>query len=366
MQALLTKYRRDLHQIPELDQDLPKTIAYILDVLKPYPCTISQPTPSSIAAFFDFHQDHAIAYRSDMDALAIQEEHDVEYRSLHAGCMHACGHDAHMAMLLGFANILSTKKSAKHNILLIFQPAEETTGGAKEIVESGIFEQYHTKAIFGFHVWPNLPMGTVATKPGAFMAKSQEIDIQIHGKSAHAARYQDGIDALQVGVSFLHQAYFLESQMAEDIPRLLKFGFMQSGTVRNAISAHSTILGTMRCYEEAVSTYLQKELQDIAHTLELTSGCRIDLHFSQGYPPLCNNEALCSLCQNILPNLQLLPSPSLLAEDFSFYAQHLPAVFFYLGTGSEVALHSSTFDLDETILMNGVKTYETLLTLDFS
>lgn len=366
MDAILQKYRRDLHQIPELDHTLPKTIAYILRQLHKLRCVVFHPTPSSIAAYFDFNQSDTFAFRSDMDALPIDEKGNTSYTSVHPGCMHACGHDAHMAMLLGFANRLNTYKSAKHNVLLIFQPAEETTGGAKEIIDTDILETYHVRAMFGFHVWPDIPKGVVASKAGPLMARSNEVSITIHGKSSHAARYQEGKDALQAGVSFLHKAYEMEAHMSSSILRLLKFGKIESGTVRNVISNYTKILGTLRTYDNEVANTMQEALYTIAKQVEIESGCTLQVAFSKGYPPLINDTFLFDQCLIQLPSLHTLKEPSLLAEDFSFYGEKVASVFFYIGSGYTIPLHSATFDLDESILSTGVKTYEMLLTLDLT
>lgn len=361
MKDLICKYRRDLHRIPELDHCLPKTSQYIEKQISLYTCEITHPTSTSIAAYFDFQQNDTYAFRADMDALPIQEENNVTYASKHPGCMHACGHDGHMAMVLGFAHYVNSLRSAPHNVLLIFQPAEETTGGAYDIIQSGIFEKYHTTAIFGMHMWPNLPAGKIATRPGPLMARSSEVTIEIQGVSAHAAKYEEGKDALAAAVAFLHQAYEIEKRIVSNIPRLLKFGKMESGTVRNAISNHTTILGTLRTYDDATYNLLREQLQACAQQIENDSGCTIQIHFSKGYPPLINTTSIYNQIQPFFPNLHVLDKPSLLAEDFSFYLEKIPGLFLYLGTGNDIPLHSSNFDFDEEVLVQGVEAYKILL-----
>ena len=166
----LRRYRRDLHRIPELDFDLPQTIAYIEGVLAPLDCELTHPCPSCVCAFFDagVGAAHATAIRADMDALPIAEATGAAFASTHPGKMHACGHDGHMAMALSAATfvdrtIREQPGAIKRNVLFVFQPAEETTGGAKTVCESGVFERYGVDRIFGFHVWPDLPAGTLAS-----------------------------------------------------------------------------------------------------------------------------------------------------------------------------------------------------------
>ena len=164
--------RHALHRIPELDKELPETMAYLRRSLEGLPCFLLSPAEGSLCAFFDFGADCAVAFRADADALPIQEKTGAEYASVHPGKMHACGHDGHMAILLELARRLSKKESLPHNVLLVFQSAEETTGGAKDLCDTGVFDQYHVKAIFGLHLWPGLPSGRIASRKNELMARS--------------------------------------------------------------------------------------------------------------------------------------------------------------------------------------------------
>ena len=166
-----TQFRRDLHRIPEISFREWKTKAYLLEVLKGLKCEIEEVLETGVCAFFDAGKSKTLAFRADMDALPTQEKNDCSYRSAHEGKMHACGHDGHMAMVLALAKCLAERKERlKTNVLLVFQPAEETTGGAKLICESGVFEQYHVRAIYGFHLWPGFQAGEVVSRPGPLLA----------------------------------------------------------------------------------------------------------------------------------------------------------------------------------------------------
>ena len=183
MLETIKKYRRDLHQIPELELDLPETTNYILSVLEEFDCIVSVPLKSTIFAYFDNQKEHTLAFRSDMDALPVTEQTNLEFKSKNPGKMHACGHDGHMAMLLGFAKELNTYyKTLDKNILLIFQPGEESPGGAHLICEDNILKKYHVQYIFGTHLWPVLEKGVVATRKNEFMARASKINIDIYGK----------------------------------------------------------------------------------------------------------------------------------------------------------------------------------------
>ena len=179
--------RHALHRIPELDKELPETLAYLRGALAGLRCRVFSPTDGALCAWFDFGQEAAIAFRADIDALPIEEKTGLPYASTHPGKMHACGHDGHAAIVLELARRLSKKESLPHNVLLVFQPAEETTGGAKDICDTGIFREYNVQAIFGLHLWPGLPAGTVASRKNELMARSCEVTVDVYGKSSHIA-----------------------------------------------------------------------------------------------------------------------------------------------------------------------------------
>ena len=366
MQQLLSQYRRDLHQIPETDFDLPCTLAYVRKVLEQYPCQILTPCESTICAFFDAGKPKTTAFRADMDALPILERNDHEFVSQHKGRMHACGHDGHMAMVLGLAKLVSEQiDTLPRNILLVFQPAEETTGGAKYICESGIFEQLNCDRIFGWHLWPDLPKGMIATRPGPLLARSTEVTITITGRSSHIGKAEEGADALYAASAFLYRAYQQVDKLGNpEEMRLLKFGKLESGQARNAISNKSVMLGSMRVYSQAMYDAIRGMMEQLAKELEEETGCTFDLHFSLDYPPIINDESLVRMAQEALPQLQQLEKPLLVAEDFSVYQEYLPGLFLLLGIGQvDNPLHSDTFDFDETVLSVGLAADEVLMRL---
>ena len=349
--------RRALHRIPELDRDLHETAAYLRGELEGLGCALTSPMEGSICAFFDFGAETAIAFRADMDALPIEERSGAPYASRHPGRMHACGHDGHMAILLELARRLSKRKRLNHNILLVFQPAEEASGGAKEICESGIFAQYKVEAIFGLHLWPGLEKGKIFSKPGEMMSRSAELDVDIFGKSAHIGRSWEGNDAMEAACGFLQRAYELERSVPKDIRRLLKFGHLQSGTVRNAISAHTRMEGGLRAFSDEVFFGLRDRLLEIAREIEGEFGCTVKVHTSNGYPAIHNPPELYEKVSKIAP-FEYLPEPSMTTEDFSWYQRFLPGMFFFLGLGENPALHSDNFDFDESVLSVGADFFE--------
>lgn len=362
MNELIKKYRRDLHRIPELELELPLTNHYLVKVLKHLDCTLTSPIAYSIAAFFDAGKEKTIAFRSDMDALPIQEETDLDFKSRFDGKMHACGHDGHMALLLGFAQeVNKIYKTLDFNVLLIFQPGEESPGGANLICETGIFEEYNVKAIFGSHLWPMIKKGEIATRPNELMARSSEVNVDIKGKTSHIAKYKNGIDAMEAGAHFLLKAYEMEQSYHPDIYRLLRFGRLEAGRVRNIVASQARLEGSLRAFQDDIYWDMRKNLHWIAEYLERKYGCKITLEFSIGYPAVMNDEELVKQVIRIDPKIVLLEEPEMISEDFAYYQQEVPGVFFFLGTGTGIPLHNAHFDFDESVLEKGVDLYLKIL-----
>lgn len=363
---LLAQYRRDLHQVPEVDFDLPETLAYVRAVLEALPCDkeVFSPCRSTLCCWFDRGSAHATAIRSDMDALPVVERTGLPFASRHPGRMHACGHDGHMAMVLGLAqHVACHLGELPRSVLLVFQPAEETTGGAKVVCESGVFDRLGVDRIFGFHLWPELPEGEVASRPGALLAASNEVDVDIRGTASHIARAELGHDALEAGSRFLLDAYDLVGERRREEPVVLKFGRMEAGLVRNQIAASARLEGSLRTFSVSMGERMRADVRALAERDSAALGCTASVHYSEGYPPVVNDEALFGRVSKALPDLQELPEPLLIAEDFAWYQRHLPGVFLLLGTGGDAPLHADTFDFDERVLMRGVETYERLIRL---
>ena len=364
----LTRYRRDLHRIPELDDDLPRTIAYVRSVLSGLSCDVLEPCKGAVCAFFDLGCAETVAIRADMDALPIDEASGAAFSSEHPGRMHACGHDGHMAMALAAATWVDRVARGAdavvragrlpRNVLFVFQPAEETTGGAKRVCESGVFERYHVTRIFGMHLWPDLPAGSLASRPGPLLARSSETTITFHGVSSHIAKWRDGRDALGAAARFVVGSKWLSRKLE---PFLLRFGHMTAGTVRNAVAGQARVEGSLRVFSDDMFARAQDEVRALAQTAADEEGCTFDLHFSEGYPPVVNDGTLFGEAAQALPELERVPEPLLIAEDFAFYQRYLPGVFFLLGTGTGIPLHADTFNFDERVLLRGVRAYQQLL-----
>ena len=342
--------RHALHQIPELDKSLDRTMDYLKTALTGLSCRIFSPMEGALAAFFDFGKQDTIAFRADADALPIEEKTGAPYASRHKGCMHACGHDGHMAILLELARRLDGKKDLPHNVLLVFQPAEETTG---------IFESHNVTAIFGLHLWPGLEAGEIFSRRGELMARSCEVTADVYGKSSHIAKAAQGTDALEAGTVFYSRCLALERALSPEIFRLLKFGKFHSGTVRNALSAHTHMEGSLRAFQDDVFETLRSGIEKIAVEVEETYGARVQLHFSSGYPAVMNPADLYEKVRQSV-SFRELEEPFMTAEDFSWYQRRLPGLFFFLGLGNTPALHADTFDFDEQLLLRGADFFDAL------
>lgn len=372
----LTRYRRDLHRIPELDDELPQTLAYVAGVLEGLPCEVLAPCEGALCAYFDLGRERTVALRADMDALPVAERTGAPYASRCPGRMHACGHDGHMAMALAAATWLGRVLAGEdpqvraadlpRNVLIVFQPAEETTGGAARVCASGVFGSVRAERVFGFHLWPDLPLGAVASRAGALLARSSEVTACFRGRSSHIARWREGRDALAASARLVPSAEALCALLAREAgePCLLRFGRLEAGTVRNAIAGEARAEGSLRVFSDAMFDRAREGVRRVAEATARAEGCAVELSFSEGYPPVTNDEALFGRVAAALPELGRIEEPLLIAEDFSFYQRELPGVFLLLGTGTGIPLHSDRFDFDERALLCGLDCYRRLVLMD--
>ena len=370
MKNLLIQFRRDLHRIPELDRDLPKTTAYIKDYLANLPCTLVDVEDAGFVAFFQVvGATSTIAFRTDMDALPVTEYSNLPFSSEHPGQMHACGHDGHMSIMLGFATEISERMhELKQNVLLIFQAAEEASGGAKVIAQSGVLEKVNVEKVFGIHLWPSFPRDTIICREGDFMAATIVFSVDMKGKSAHVATYHKGIDALELGCDFVKRIYEMEkTEISPDVHRLLRIGVFESGKATNVVSDTAHLEGTLRCYSENVFNRMWGRIVEIAEDITSKRRCQFSFSKKVSYPAVINPKPLFKEARKTLMSAGYsfhdLELPLLVSEDFSYYQQRVPGVFFHLGTGLDLPLHRGDYTIDEDVLITGVGIYKTLLGL---
>lgn len=357
----LIRWRRDLHQIPELGLQEFKTKAYLLKELRAMGYEPQEILATGLYIYIDQGQKDTIAFRTDMDALPITEKTGVPFASKNPGVMHACGHDGHMTALLGFAKRLKEEKHHFHvNLLLIFQPAEESPGAAKMIVETGLLNQYHVKAIYGIHLMPTLPEGTLASKAGGLMAECGEIDVTIHGRDAHAGMPHLGIDSIMIASILLNQYQQVLTRMKTPFaPAVINIGEIHGGEARNSVASTCEMHGTVRTYSDEIFNLLMDKIDHLHQAAETAYGCQIDWSCPPMYPAVINDAKLfkqaCACC-----DIKELSEPLMLAEDFAFYQKAVPGLFVFVGTKTKEytsGLHTDRFNFNEEVLMKAVDMY---------
>ena len=362
-------HRRALHKIPELGFNEHKTHQYLMEQLTQLaPDELRVFAGTGIRAVFKGKTgEKAIAFRSDIDALPVKEETGRAFASEHEGFMHACGHDGHMAALLTFAKWISDHRgSICEDVVLIFQPAEETTGGAKPMVEEGVLENPHVEAIYGMHVMPDVPKGKIATCVGPLMAQTCELDIIIHGTSAHGATPHLGCDAV---AAMGHLIALLQTSVARRVDpsqqALVTIGRVQAGTQRNIIANKAVLEGIIRTYSNEVYERLESCIRDDLRAVEAAFDVKTEMIKRVFYPCVNNDEKLTKHVMELLGDRYTPAKPKMTAEDFSFYQLSVPGVFVFCGVMDEKhtsPLHASTFDFEEDALMPGIALFASLLT----
>jgi len=357
-------YRKELHQIPELAFGEFRTKAYILSQIKRHPdlkiIEFSQ-SPGLLVEYAKLDTPFRL-FRADMDALPMQEQTNCSYSSTHDGIMHACGHDVHMAVLLGLIDRV-VEMQPKVNLLFIFQPAEEGKGGAECILSEGIIQNYDIEAVFALHVHPKLPIGTVSSRPGIFFAIPQEFDVTFFGKKAHAAIPEDGRDALRAGMEFYTQMSSFAQSLEER--NIFHIGVMNSGVIRNVIPDKCILEGTHRTLSLAAKQQMNDQIHHNAHELSIKYKVDYKIDFLCSYEPVVNNPSLVDELKDVCSRLsfQYQESPIYMTgEDFGFFTSLYPGLLFWLGANDPAHdLHSETFLPDEDCIEAGIETLYNLI-----
>lgn len=363
--------RRRLHQIPEAGFEEYKTSVFVINKLKEYGIkSYTNIAQTGIIGYVEGSVgEKTIAFRADMDALTIEEKTDLPYSSRHGGMMHACGHDAHMAILLGLAKFLcENKKMLKDNIVLLFQPAEEGPGGAQPMIEEGIIEKFHIDQIVGLHVFPEVEEGRIGCRPGAMMAQTGEFDIKIHGQSGHGALPQKAKDAIVIGANLISIYQTIISRNINPVEgAVLTVGKMWGGERRNIIAGEVFLEGTLRAFKASNYHKIKSRMQEVAKGLETIYNCSIDLVFRDMYPAVTNDEEMVHTLIKAIgkDNIDWI-EPQMISEDFSYFQQKIPGLFFFLGTKNEEkgythSLHNCRFAFHEDVLLTGIQVYVNLL-----
>ena len=362
--------RRHLHRFPERSFQEVNTSKYIADFLTKENITHSTDwaTTGIIATIKGNNPSKkTISLRADIDALPIQELNNVPYKSTHDGIMHACGHDAHTASLMGCMLILNDLKERwEGTIHFIFQPGEEELpGGASLLIDQGLFDQHPSQAIIGQHVMPELPYGKVGFRAGQYMAACDELYIDILGKGGHGALPHKCIDPIVVSAQIILALQQIVSRKANSLsPTVLTIGDIHGHGATNVIPDVVKMKGTLRTYQEEWRTEAHQEIEDLCHHIAASTGAKAEVTIKKGYPSLFNNPALTTslrakaedfLGKENVVELEMRPT----AEDFAHYSQLLPACFYRLGVGNEAkgitaSVHNPNFDIQEESLITGM------------
>ncbi len=359
--------RRYIHMYPELSFTEFQTTEFIIEQLKEYNIEyFTQFAETGVVAKIEGKNPNkkSIAIRADIDALPIEEKNNIPYKSKHKGIMHACGHDAHTASLLTACRILSlTKTQWEGTIWCIFQPAEEKLpGGAKTMLDNGLFHFIKPDLIIGQHVMPDIPAGKIGIKPGNFMASSDEIYITIQGKGGHAALPHQLIDPVIISAhTILAMQTIVSRTIPASIPSVLSFGKVMANGIVNVIPNTVEIHGTFRTMNEQWRDKALEKIKEIANQTAKAYGGTAEVKIIKGYPVLYNNPDKSITFKNVA--IQFLGTENVIdldvrmtAEDFAYYSHNAPAVFYRLGTSNpqkpetKNSLHSPTFNIDEEVL----------------
>lgn len=370
LQNDLVSMRRELHKIPELGLDLPKTRAYVIAKLDEYgiPYTLSEKDSSIIATLKGGKPGKTVALRADMDALPIQEETGVDYMSTHDGCMHACGHDAHTAMLLGTAKVLAAHKDELcGEVRFLFQTAEELAKGAPIIVENGGLDG--VDAVFGTHIGSiiskDIPAGTFIVSPGPVMASFDRFVIKVKGVGCHGSTPEKGVDPVNIAA---HIVTSLEAVSAREfnafIPNVITIGRIAGGNQYNIIPGEVELEGTTRAFSEDVRQRLAKRIGEIAAATAEAFGGSVEFTMDWGASPVVNDAACAAFAAEAVRDIfgdKLITGveyPNMGGEDFAVYLGKVPGAFMFLSSanptkGTDIAHHNSKFNVDEDVLWMG-------------
>lgn len=370
----VVKHRQHLHANPELSFQEFETAHYVSDILT----ELGIPHQTGVAGtgvVAMIHGDHhdknasCIGLRADLDALPIQEENEVSYKSKKDGIMHACGHDVHTSILLGVAFVLKQlKNQLPHPVKLIFQPGEEKNpGGASLMIAAGVLENPTVREMYALHVFPELEAGKVGFKEGLYMASCDEIYMTIHGKGGHGAMPHQCVDPILIGANIVSSLQQIVSRACDPkIPCVLSFGYFAGLGATNVIPSTVELKGTFRTMDEAWREEALMLIQKQAEQIATSVGGSVSVEISRGYPFLINDSSLTQQLrlksETFLGTDQVVELPiRLTAEDFSFYSQKIPVCFFRLGVRNErngiiFGVHHPKFDIDEAALLTGVKT----------
>jgi amidohydrolase len=357
-----------LHRIPETAYTEKKTSAYVADYLTKEGLDVQTGIAEyGVVGRLDTGKPGpTLMIRADMDALPLREDTGLAFASEHEGVMHACGHDAHMTMVLGAATVFNQfKDELRGAVKFLFQPAEEGPGGAKPMIEAGVMENPKVDYSIGCHLWPLLPEGTIGVRSGPWLAAMDRFDIKIIGKPGHGAMPHSCVDALEVGTQVVNALQRIVSRHMDPLqPTVVTVGSFHAGTAFNIIAGEAELSGTTRTFDLDFWKSSKERVEKIIRGVCESMGADYELSYAFAYPPTINDETMAGVVSRcaaevVGPENVLEPEKTMGGEDFSFYAQNSKGCFFALGVGHEgaVSVHHPKFDFKEELMLLGVETY---------
>lgn len=360
----LVALRRDIHAHPELGFKEHRTSARIAAELRGAGLQVHESIGGTgvVAVLRAGDGPKTLGLRADMDALPIDEQTGLPWASTQPGCFHGCGHDGHIAMLLGAAQYLARDPGFSGTLNLIFQPAEEGLGGARRMVEGGLFEKFPCDRVYALHNWPGLPAGTIATRAGAIMGAADKFVIRIQGKGGHAALPQDTPDALLATATLVQQLNtIIARDIASSASAVLSVTQIHGGHSHNVLPAEVQIVGTVRTFDPAVQDRIEDRMRQILRGVEAGFGVSALLDYDRYYPATINDaeaaEDALAVAAKVGTALRA-PVPAATSEDFSFMLQQRPGAYIWLGQGRGAEappLHNPQYDFNDEVLETGVR-----------
>lgn len=369
----LQAIRRDLHAHPELNYEEQRTSDVIAHKLTEWqiPILRGMGITGVVGIVKNGNSDRAIGLRADMDALPVQELNSFPHASQHQGKMHACGHDGHTAMLLGAAHHLARHRNFDGTVYLIFQPAEEGGGGAQRMIDDGLFEKCPMEAVFGMHNWPGMTTGSFGVTPGPMMASSNEFEVVVKGKGAHAAQPHKSIDPVMIAVQIAQSWQTIVSRnINPNDSSVLSVTQIHSGSATNVIPDEATLIGTVRTFSVSVLDIIERRMREIAKHTATAFNAEAEFRFHRNYPPLVNHPKETAFAVDVLQamvgNDHVNPQvePTMGAEDFAFMLQNKPGCYVFIGNGEgdhrdrghglgPCNLHNASYDFNDDLLPIG-------------
>jgi hippurate hydrolase len=364
MHGEITAWRREMHMHPELLYDVHQTAASVADKLKSFGCDDVIPGigRTGVVGVIKGRKpgNKVVGLRADMDALPLEEETGLPYKSKVPGKMHACGHDGHTAMLLGAAKYLTETRNFAGTAVVIFQPAEEGGAGGEAMVKDGLITRFGIQEVYGMHNFPGLPIGQFAIRSGPIMASAEHISIELEGKGGHAARPHIAIDTILVGCQIVNALQSIVSRNVDPLEAaVVSVCMFQAGHTDNVIPQHAILRGTARALKPEVAELLRKRINEVVEGTAQLYGAKATVTYANGYPVVVNHERETEFAADIAREIvgkdkvDTTVPPRMAAEDFAFMLNERPGAFIWVGNGDSAGLHHPAYDFNDEAIPIG-------------